>query len=290
MNISSLQNNELCPNRSFLVKVVGIIFKHLLNQGFSYDLCNRGTILNTLLDVYKDIKNRRNNPDIIPKIPNLYFVNGNSLKTTINPSLLTDKLYGIYAGLDLPVWLNNPSSCTKKVMVIGQDPRRNSQEMQNMPDRITLSTPFGLHSLSWRTSRKGLIHQVFIDLINDYYQNHGSDLCVYYTDFYKFRRADISDDKSVIDSVNKGLYMDVLQQEIFLFDPDIIIPVGCKTASDVMNQPIKTADCFKLCRNKYVPILHPSGSNNGNIERIKAKFNYSGSTFDFYKDMIRPLI
>ncbi len=275
MNIPNITNSEFCPHYTFEKIVEEILHRHILNRGFLYDRNMTGKLLKSVLEVYKDMRIHIN----IPKALNLYFTSGGVLKSSLNPSYLTDQSYGIYAGLDLPIWLNDPSTATKKIMVIGQDPRRNDKEMQNTPNCIALSTPFGFHSHSWRISNKGLIHQVFVDIINNYYQNNGSNLCVYFTDFYKFRKAEGS--KSKIDTPNIDVYYDTLSCEICNFQPDVIIPVGCKTASAVMRKKIGWKDCFRLQTigsYTYFPILHVSGANNGYINKLKPQ-NTSNSIF-----------
>ena len=266
MNINYILYNEFCPHPTFEKNVEDILHQHLLIRGFLYDRNKTGVFFNSISEVYEDMRNYINLPHVLW----LYFTSSGILKPNINRHKLTDSTYGIYAGLDLPIWLNDPSTATKRIMVIGQDPRRNDKEMQNNPDCITLSTPFGFHSYSWRISNKGLIHQVFVDIINNYYQNNGSNLCVYFTDFFKFRKAEGT--KSKIDSFNKDVYFDTLSCEICNFQPDIIIPVGCKTASAIMRKKIGWRECFKrqtIGAYTYFPILHVSGANNGYIQKVK---------------------
>ena len=276
MNIQNITYSEFCPHPIFEKKVEDILHCHLLNKGFLYDRNMTGILFKSISEVYEDMRILINKPNVL----NLYFTFGVVLKSSLNPSYLTDQTYGIYAGLDLPIWLNDPSTATKRIMVIGQDPRRSDKKMQNTPDCITLSTPFGFHSHSWRISNKGLIHQVFVDIINNYNQNNGGNLCVYFTDFYKFRKA--KGTKSKVDSPNKGVYFDTLSCEIYNFQPDIIIPVGCKTASAVMRKKIGWKDCFKrqtIGSYTYLPILHVSGANNGYIRKVKPVGNNNHTFF-----------
>lgn len=276
MNIQNILYSDFCPHSTFEKKIEDILHWYLLNSGFRYDRNMTGILFKSISEVYEDMRIHIN----IPNVLNLYFTPDGVLKSSLNPSYLTDQTYGIYAGLDLPIWLNDPLTATKRIMVIGQDPRRNDKEMQNTPDCITLSTPFGFHSHSWRLSNKGLIHQVFEDIINNYYQNNGSNLCVYFTDFYKFRKAEGS--KSKIDTPNIDVYYDTLSCEICNFQPDLIIPVGCKAASAIMRKKIGWRDCFKrqtIGSYTYFPILHVSGANNGFIRKVKQVGNNNHTFF-----------
>ena len=249
MNIQNILFSEFCPHSTFEKKIEDILHWYLLNSGFRFDRNMTGILFKSISEVYEDMRIHIN----IPNVLNLYFTPGGVLKSSLNPSYLTDQTYGIYAGLDLPIWLNDPLTATKRIMVIGQDPRRNDKEMQNTPDCITLSTPFGFHSHSWR---------------------------LYFTDFYKFRKAEGS--KSKIDTPNIDVYYDTLSCEICNFQPDLIIPVGCKAASAIMRKKIGWRDCFKrqtIGSYTYFPILHVSGANNGFIRKVKQVGNNNHTFF-----------
>lgn len=130
----------------------------------------------------------------------------------------------VYAGHDLPVWLNDPMEAKRRIMVLSQDPRRNDKEMQNGTLEIGLSTPFGLHSKIWRSHRqRGMVHWLAKDLIEKY----GQEVSIYYTDIYKFRGVDCGEKKTLhLDTNNKKRYMEVLCKEIDLFRPTIILLMG----------------------------------------------------------------
>lgn len=194
--------------------------------------------------------------------------------------MLITKDGNLYAGHDLPVWLNDPYKAKYKVLVLSQDPRRNKDEMQNV--EIGISTPFGLHSAKWRSNRnKGLVHWLFKELIEEY----DEELSVYYTDLYKLRGVDVRNvQKSKLDSPNLGYYKCILKKEIELFDPNIIFLMG-KKAQQSFNT-IKDDIAIK----NVVPVPHP----NARAQKGKCKwgeyeipdFTFK-SKLDIYKTAIK---
>ena len=166
-----INQNQFCPNDQFLDLVVDI----LCNPKGIFDVLAK----NPIKDIYDDMRQKINcNQYCIYPLP------GSSVQNGINNSLLISN-GRYYAGHDLPVWLNNPSIAKHKILVLSQDPRRNDKEMTGK--EIGISTPFGLHSMKWRSNRsKGLVHYLFDKLQNKY----GDEVCVYYTDIYKFRKTE----------------------------------------------------------------------------------------------------
>jgi len=181
------------------------------------------------------------------------------LQSSVNTSLLVANNGKLIAGHDLPVWLSNsekaPNKATHRIMIIACDPRRNKAEMTWLGGimDIAISSPFGEHSGYWRSLQvKGVIPSVINFCILDKYE----DVSVYVTDAYKLRKADGISGKSVLDKNNTVLYKIILQKEIDLFDPTLIILLG----NDVQA-------FFKgLSVSGSIPTLeipHPSGSANG---------------------------
>ena len=94
---------------------------------------------------------------------------------------------------------------------------------------IGLSTPFGLHSLSWRSDvRTGIIHYAVCEAL-EHFKKEKKKACVYYTDMFKLRKAG-KQDETTIDKQNIESYIKILQKEIELFEPTKIILLGKEVA------------------------------------------------------------
>jgi hypothetical protein len=232
-----IQNNEFCAGKDFKGSIIDILYKYLFEQKAG---------LETIYDEMKKEINADSNLKI-----KLYPVGGESLKK-LDPQHI-QRNNSIYAGHDLPVWLNDPESADIRIMVISQDPRRNEKEMKenNMPTSnvISISTPFGLHFKNWRSHKsKGLVHYLFDDMKNMFCNKK---LGIYYTDIYKFRGVDSED----LDTSNLNVYINVLSCEIQLFKPDVILLMGkeaqdaWKTINPAINDTSKT---------KFIETPHPN--------------------------------
>lgn len=227
-----INQNQFCPNDQFLDLVVDI----LCNPKGIFDVLAK----NPIKDIYDDMRQKINcNQYCIYPLP------GSSVQNGINNSLLISN-GRYYAGHDLPVWLNNPSIAKHKILVLSQDPRRNDKEMTGK--EIGISTPFGLHSMKWRSNRsKGLVHYLFDKLQNKY----GDEVCVYYTDIYKFRKTE----PAQLDIKNLGRYQSVLCLEIESFKPTIMLLMGneAQKAFDHIS-----CDVLKTSHPQIIKTPHPN--------------------------------
>lgn len=250
----TLNDNEFCAGPKFKDRILGILYKHLFDQGADLE------------KIYDEMTVKINDPD--KKIIKLYPLDGN-ISNKLNKRLLQRNGF-VYAGHDLPVWRNNPDQAKIKIMVITQDPRRSAVEMtanrmDTTSDWISISTPFGLHSLTYRSHKnKGLVHYLFNDLQEELqnYNYNPKDLSIYYTDIYKFRGVapakNSNDPKDVKDNLNIKIYIDVLKCEIETYKPNIILLMG----NDAQNAWDKISNDF----NTNIPTLrtpHPSPNANG---------------------------
>jgi hypothetical protein len=75
-------------------------------------------------------------------------------------------------GHDMPFWIEVNEGEKGRIMLVPQDPLRRL----SCPENMTLSTPFGVHSLDYRGNR--LVTQIVDSILNKGYS-------VYLTDFYK---------------------------------------------------------------------------------------------------------
>lgn len=245
MPILNINSSLFCPNAHYLDSVVNI----LCNTSGIFDVSAKSVVKVIYDDMRQNINNIHHR--LIHPLPGSFVQNG------INGSLL--KHYNnYYAGHDLPVWLNDPSIAKHKILVLSQDPRRNAQEMRGK--QIGISTPFGLHSITWRSHRsKGLVHYLFDKLINKF----GDEVCVYYTDIYKFRKTE----PAKLDINNLGRYQSVLCQEIKLFKPTIVLLMGSK-AKDAFNN----ISCDVLLKDLHPHIIETPHPNARVIDNKWGRF------------------
>lgn len=252
-----INNNEFCAGQKFKDQIIDILYKHLFDPGTDLE------------KIYDEMTVKINDPD--KKIIKLYPLDGKRISNKLNEQLLQRNGF-VYAGHDLPVWRNDPDQAKIKIMVITQDPRRSAVEMtapkNNMKptsDWISISTPFGLHSLTYRSHKnKGLVHYLFNDLQEELknYKYNPEDLSIYYTDIYKFRGVapakNSNEPKDVKDNLNIKIYIDVLKCEIETYKPNIILLMG--------NDAQKAWDKISNDFNTNIPTLrtpHPSPNANG---------------------------
>ena len=251
-----INNNEFCAGQKFKDQIIDILYKHLFDPGTDLE------------KIYDEMTVKINDHD--KKIIKLYPLDGN-ISNKLNKRLLQRNGF-VYAGHDLPVWRNDPDQAKIKIMVITQDPRRSAVEMtapkNNMKptsDWISISTPFGLHSLTYRSHKnKGLVHYLFNDLQEELqnYNYNPKDLSIYYTDIYKFRGVapakNSNEPKDVKDNLNIKIYIDVLKCEIKTYKPNIILLMGndAQNAWDKISNDLNT-DIQPLCTP------HPSPTANG---------------------------
>ena len=226
-----------------------------------------------------------------PTIKKEGYIDG-SVSNSIKDSLLKDG-NNIIAGLDLPVWLGNPTDDgVIKIMIISQDPRRSLAEMAGHCPCIALSSPFGLHDLDWRSKPKeGLLPRVCKKIKDEFEVKENKKICFYFTDFYKLRKANTSPkgskDNSKVDRINIGEYLNLLKKEIDAYYPSIILLMGAEVADELLGaknynktqisgssrkmtslgdyfNPHYTHSSKHINSNiRVIPILHTSGNDHG---------------------------
>ena len=241
--MATLQFNPIlfCTNGTFLDSIVDI----LCNTNGIFTVSAKRDIRDIYTKMHRDLN--KHQYAIYPLSGNVI----NGLNTTLLEDPTTQK---IYAGHDLPVWLNDPSQSIHRLLVVSQDPRRNVDEMKNK--EIGISTPFGLHSMEWRSVKsQGLIHWVVVKLFNE--SGFGNSLSVYYTDVYKFRGVDDKSKKikSSLDKKNSQIYYEIFKKEKDLFDPTIVLLMGDKAEEAY----------YSVCprSSKDVKVPHQAPTANG---------------------------
>ena len=246
-----INNNEFCAGEDFKGSIIDILCNHLFKQGAKAKLENTYDEMARGINVEGD-----------KKIIQLYPLDGTLIRDELkNPSIQRgDK---VYAGHDLPVWRNDPDLAEIKIMVITQDPRRSDNEMTKNgmnpnDDCISISTPFGLHSQTYRSHKnRGLVHYLFNDLQDELkkYNYTPEKLSIYYTDIYKFRGVASED----LDTENRDVYIEVLSCEIQRFDPNVILLMG-KKAQDAWKTIYNSNPTIINASNKpkILPTPHPN--------------------------------
>lgn len=265
-----IRPNSFCPNSQFEKLIVELLNKHLFSSPIVL-FQNISSTITSIHDIYEDMKKICDFPDIDKK----YMVDGSCLK--VNSIGLTTQGH-IYAGHDLPIWINDPDSTDCKIMIIGRDSGRLPRDMYEMKptrDQITIYSPFGMHSRYHRRKTQ-IIPKIVFSLLNH------SKACekrtsVYITDFYKFRKVD----PTGVDKDNTAIYESFLNDEITQLKPNVIILLG-KTVLSVCHNALGISNSLpyfipKMRNNGIYVILipHPSGSNNREIKNAKKACGYT---------------
>ena len=131
-------------------------------------------------------------------------------------------------GHDLPYWIEVPKEKERgRIMLASQDPLRKNQN----PGFITLSSPFGMHSMDYRGNR--IMTQMVKMLLDKGYS-------VYLTDFNKLYGKE--QNKPVDFSGMREQFTDILRKEICFWNPTKIIAVG-RVAEEAL-KAIKGVTCI----------------------------------------------
>lgn len=152
------------------------------------------------------------------------------------------------AGFDLPILVgegNRPIA-----MIIGQDPLRSIKEAERYkPDRVLLSTPFGVHSPAGMKPRTLISYDVIIQTLIE----EGYD--VYVTDAAKMYLHNLTTNERIRpDAAASAVYAGILKKEITALSPAEVICLG----NDAKNA------CIGIWP-KLVSVYHPRAWTLNNI-------------------------
>lgn len=261
-----VEPDEFCPNKCFRGKVIELLYDVLFD-----------TKQTTLEEVYKRMTTNLNKES--SKSVTLYPI-ATDVRIDLDRTTLS-RNGKLYAGHDLPVWLGNPCKADVRLMIISQDPRRSEKEMERAKKEkadasavVTLSTPFGLHDLKWRSNKcNGIIHYAVCEAL-EHYKKEKKKACVYYTDMFKLRKAG-KQDETTIDKQNIESYIKILQKEIELFEPTKIILLG-KEVAEMFDSHISSIPHGA----EVVKLIHTSQRAWGAVTDpcIKQKYYLAGIT------------
>ncbi|WP_419801405.1 uracil-DNA glycosylase family protein [Mucilaginibacter sp.] len=173
-------------------------------------------------------------------------------------------------GVDYPTWFNINSSNTKRIMILGIDPLRNknafNSEGAGINTEAIIGTPYALHRKSMREGKDGKDKSYWEFIKSMLNKNYG----IYLTDIFKIyfmiENKRSYDHKIFIKNEQKHLKQ-ILDKEIEIIKPDLIIVLGNKPLGFLCEQKIKLTD--KISTNleynntPILPMVHLSGLASG---------------------------
>ena len=282
--IMKINPNLFCPDTQFENQIVNLLNRYLFNNSL-FSLLGTATCVSNLYEIYEDMRRYCDCPDIEKK----FMLDGKCVLHNINRRGLTINGF-LYAGHDLPVWVNSPQAKNVdevdcKIMIVGRDPGRKPYDMYEMDptcDQLSIYSPFGLHCRYHR--RKTQDVPCIVDGIINCASKNGKTVSIYVTDYYKLRKVD----PSSVNNGNRNIYKSVYDGELSIFRPDVVILLG-KSVMGAIGIPSNTPYFSIYSQNgiNYMPIPHPSGSNNNEISSEKKKRGKeSMRTKDFYIEEI----
>lgn len=200
--------------------IINLIFFHLLNDNINLSY-------NFFITNYHEKYNSREDGFFLTNKSNL-------LIKGLNISGLV--------GIDLPsLFENHNQNNGRKLMIIGQDPLRNSKDFPN-DKQIIVGTPFALHSTHYTKNGWGKFYENLVKMSLNKYQY------VYLTD----------NSKIWTENKNKNINsnsLTLLKEEIRIEKPDTILILG-KKAQTTLNQ-LSISSSIKI-----VKIPHPNARPN----------------------------
>lgn len=180
----------------------------------------------------------------------------------------------VFKGIDLPTWFGNFKR--KKIVVLGIDPLRNDKNFKELgadsQSEVIIGTPYSFNKKTSRDTDSKAYWTLVEGLskLNNF---------VYCTDIFKTYYYNESEKVRSYNHkpfVNNKFHKNILEQELNLINPDIIIVFGGlahkfllnKKSSPVIGQPIKcTMSDYSLLENKHATVytvLHLSKTPRGN--------------------------
>lgn len=144
-------------------------------------------------------------------------------------------------GIDLPIIHTSKITNNKRLIIIAQDPLRNSKDFMHS-DYVIVGTPYALHTKHYRKKHKNIYTNILEQLLSEFEQ-------IYLTDVLK-----VWAESSELTKSKKKVYshsIELLKTEIELFKPTHILAMG-KLAQ-------KTIDVVDYDKNtiKTIKTPHP---------------------------------
>jgi len=216
-------------NRFCKINVDVYFFKDLIDK-LNESLFVKGSI--SLLSLYEELNNN-------------YCTQHKSVLNFTKQLIPTDTNVNTL-GIDLPAWFGNLKKCEKKIMIIGVDPMRNKKDFRRVgadyKEDVIIGTPYSFHlEKMWNNAGKYKYYSQFITSLS-------KNNFIYLTDVYKtfFYYEKLRSYKFYAQTNNKlrnkkssNIFHDLLEEEINIIKPDVIITLGAISYYQLTNNSDK---------------------------------------------------
>lgn len=177
-------------------------------------------------------------------------------------------------GHDMPTWMvkrgvKNP----RRVMIVSQDPLRTNHKA----GALVLSTPFGFHSADYRSiSCQNRTLCRFVERLLE-----ECEVCVYLTDCRKFYTSDtfVNSHKGQF----KGLFGNVLNDELRAFAPDLIVTLGNYAADAIAAKRPRAGLAVQSVNNLKVLAAYHTGARPNHFKNVIE----SGRKSDYFDEVFK---
>ena len=276
----------LCNNPTFRQQIINLLYNKLFNMQRSngcleewYDLMithlnDPNTVWNSITPTNGIINVDRRKKDVLFECNQTIF----SL-SSITPLFSYPNL-----GHDVPVWLEddkNKNGKIIKIMIVSQDPLRN----RGLKGNILFSSPFGVHCHDYRNKN----NQSLMKILQGLWKNN--KIVFYLTDFNKLYIKSGGNETS-IQTLNRQLptiaqnFKDILDIEIDLFKPNLIVTLADYTSNNLLGRAINTGNRFKKHTYNGIDVLPMYHIAEGRVAIYRNKKYNQVNTMGKYNDWI----
>ena len=154
-------------------------------------------------------------------------------------------------GHDVPVWVSNGNIENMiRIMIVSQDPLRN----RGINGNILFSSPFGMHCHDYRNKK----NESLMKILQGLWKNN--KIVFYLTDFNKLYIQSGGNETS-IQTLNRQHptiaqnFKSILNKEIDLFKPNLIVTLGDYTSNNLLGRAINTENRFKKHTYNGIDVL-----------------------------------
>ncbi|MGJ5632992.1 uracil-DNA glycosylase [Nostoc sp. CALU 1950] len=175
-------------------------------------------------------------------------------------------------GVDIPSLLekNNNISNKRTVVIVGQDPLRNSDEKV---EEIGIATPYALHLKNCREKLRNTT--LYCDLIKVLLD---AGYRVYLTDIFKVWVSEASCDRGIaLSKQDRTRFIQVLKAELEIFEPVAVITWGEKATNAIKSIKLEV---------KPLEFPHPSGAANGAWSKLMGKPATRENRINFWQEKV----
>lgn len=177
-------------------------------------------------------------------------------------------------GLDMPTWMvKRGVKDPRRVMIVSQDPLRTNHKA----GALVLSTPFGFHSADYRSiSCQNRTLCRFVERLLE-----ECEVCAYLTDCRKFYTSDnfVNSHKGQF----KGLFGNVLNDELKVFAPDLIVTLGNYAADAIAAKRPRAGLAVQSVNNLKVLAAYHTGAWPNHFKNVVE----SGRKSDYFDEVFK---